>query len=320
VSVLGPGKWGPRRTTLFGFGVIGGKQCAEEVRWLSGSEVQQFRDDVTALWRFDRSRDLLPIIVANASAFATTAREVESLPYVEARMIPTREHWTREVNRSLVNFLTAFRLYVDHNEARLHRMYGGRNSPQFVAFKQATRRAYDSSTAYRVLYQARNFVQHVGMVVQSLPYHESTDFAKGTVSHAIEVVADREHLLRNFDDWRTAAHDLQAMPATFPIAPLVAEVADLLPGLDNEYPEAERASLTEAAMRVVALVATVPAKYRVGAVLEMIPHEDRLPTITLLPPPERTLTWAGVSTERVALPGLTGDLLSMIRGDELLSP
>jgi hypothetical protein len=312
-----PGRYGPQRTTLFGLGVIDGRQSAEEVRCLTEEEVRQYRDDVTALWRFDRARELASVVMANAAAFATTTREVESLPYAEARKIPTREFWTREVNRRLVNFLTSFRLYVDHNEARLHRMYGGRHAPQFKAFRKAASRAYDSSSAYRVLSNARNFVQHVGMIIQALPYDESTDPATGRITHTVQVNAAREYLLRNFDDWRHAEADLRAIPESFPIAPLVAEVASLILTIGQEYPEGERAFLTEAAERVVALVSSVPAQYRVGVVLELIPRDPLSPRIVLLPPPERTLRWLGVPCDRVALPGVTGDLIAMIRGTGL---
>jgi hypothetical protein len=68
------------------------------------------------------------------------------------------------LNRYIMNLLTAVRTFLDHTERNLTHRHG-KDSEQFQAFKKATAEAYDSSFAYRFLYKLRNYVQHRGMPI-----------------------------------------------------------------------------------------------------------------------------------------------------------
>src|SRR6476646_1442100 len=66
------------------------------------------------------------------------------------------------VMTATVNWLSAMRMFLDHQETDLTRRFG-KLSPEFVAFKTATSAAYDSEVGYRFAYQLRNYVQHCGL-------------------------------------------------------------------------------------------------------------------------------------------------------------
>ena len=61
----------------------------------------------------------------------------------------------------IVNWLTSFRLFLDHSEKYLKRTFG-ENSSQFEMFKVQISTAFDTSPGYRFVYKFRDYVLHRG--------------------------------------------------------------------------------------------------------------------------------------------------------------
>jgi hypothetical protein len=79
-----------------------------------------------------------------------------------------RENWaTLRVNRRAINLLTACRLYLDHTNHHLHKLFG-KMSHQLVAIKQCKSSQYDHFFGYRFMEAMRNFVQHRGYPISQL--------------------------------------------------------------------------------------------------------------------------------------------------------
>lgn len=76
------------------------------------------------------------------------------------------------INRRLVNLLSACRLYLDHCIHHLSNIYG-RESEKIEAVNRQKSAEYDSNLSYRVLEALRNYVQHRGFPVQKVTYNGS---------------------------------------------------------------------------------------------------------------------------------------------------
>lgn len=64
---------------------------------------------------------------------------------------------------SVVNFLTAMRMFLDQSETELKRLDKADDGNRFSAWKEVCSSEYDYYFAYRFLYRFRNYVQHVGL-------------------------------------------------------------------------------------------------------------------------------------------------------------
>lgn len=125
---------------------------------------------------------------------------------------PNRQQLANSVATSVVNWLTAMRLFLDHEETELKRRFG-KQSAEVDAFTAATAKAFDAEEpGYRFATKFRNYVQHCGVPLSSL------DFARVPGSNprakqSVLLLAKRDELLAEFaDGWGPVKKDLQAFP------------------------------------------------------------------------------------------------------------
>jgi len=115
------------------------------------------------------------------------------------------------VNRHILNFLSAFRTFLDHHETRLKRSFG-KKSDQVSEFKQATSKLFDDNLSYRFISKFRNYCQHCGIPVSTLKKTLKTDKNLQNYTELIFEL-DREHLLTDFDGWGAiVTKDIQGLP------------------------------------------------------------------------------------------------------------
>lgn len=125
---------------------------------------------------------------------------------------------TFDLTTRLAVWLLGFRLFLDHLETRLERNHGDQ-SDRFRAFKQLTGQLFDGRTAYRFMYNLRNYT-HVELPGTVRMDQRLTD--DGETKSTIELLLRRDVLLRNFRKWhRLVRPDLEALPAEFPVVPLI---------------------------------------------------------------------------------------------------
>jgi hypothetical protein len=137
---------------------------------------------------------------------------------------PDRTQLGEALMTSIVNWLTAMRLFLDHEETDLKRRFG-KNSPQVRQFKSATAAAFDDRLGYRFSYRFRNFVQHCGRPLSRI---ETRRVVNGSTRarQTVDLVLDRDFLLRVYDGRGPVKADLTAMPPTFGLLPLAAEAME----------------------------------------------------------------------------------------------
>lgn len=174
------------------------------------------------------------------------------------------EQMMLEVNRHLLNFLSGVRMFLDHTETNLKRRYGA-GSERYAAFKDATGKAFDTSFAYRFMYQLRNYVQHCGMPLGKMSIH--ADFDEETrqpISQSIDFLYCRASLLTTYDRWhKKVKADLEALPEYFPIRPGVDEMMGQISDLQKSFVVADVPALLDSLQWLDALM--LEATWRGGS-------------------------------------------------------
>ena len=125
-------------------------------------------------------------------------------------------HDSEELIFSLTFYLAAFRKYLDNWEKHLKRTFG-KDSREAKLFKSAQNYEYDNHMEYRIFYRLRNYDQHCDNFVSRI---------MGRIlpneSHEYLVLADRDRLLSDFDEWKPEEITyLQSCDKYFDIRPLL---------------------------------------------------------------------------------------------------
>jgi hypothetical protein len=135
---------------------------------------------------------------------------------------------------SVVNWLTAVKLFLEHTETDLNRRFGA-ESPEFARFKKVTAEQYDlqDKPGYRFTYKFRNYVQHCGLPISSIEGH--ADEAQGPPSQVVRLMLARDELLSDYDDgWGPVKRDIAAMDEKFSLLPLAADAMNGLRAVHHE--------------------------------------------------------------------------------------
>jgi hypothetical protein len=163
---------------------------------------------------------------------------------------PDHRQLAEALMSSTVNWLASMRLFLDHTETALKRRFG-KSSPEVNRFKLATNSAYDEKVGYRFSYQFRNYVQHCGLPFSTIRVGKPDKAARTRARQSVELLLDRDTLLREYDEWRHVKRDLEAMPSKFPLLPLASEAME---GLRDIYRELLDIRLSEALSDIQTLV------------------------------------------------------------------
>lgn len=117
---------------------------------------------------------------------------------------------------ALTYYLAAFKKYLDNWETYLRRTFG-KKSKEVQLFKAAQSYEYDNHMEYRIFYRLRNYDQHCGNLVSCITSKVLPDD-----SHQHFVLADRDRLLSEFDEWKPEeVAYLKACEQKFEIRPLI---------------------------------------------------------------------------------------------------
>jgi hypothetical protein len=146
---------------------------------------------------------------------------LNSFEFVTKSIALGRQHSTMHprdqtftASASVVNWLTAVRLFLDHAETDLKRRFGA-SSREYDRFKAATQAAYDddSSCGYRFTYRFRNYVQHCGLPITSV--NSTAADGPATTTRVVTLLLDRDELLAGFDGWGPVKTDVLGLDAQF---------------------------------------------------------------------------------------------------------
>jgi hypothetical protein len=167
-------------------------------------------------------------------------------PQINSVVVGRMNH---EINRRLRGFFTEFFFFLEYAERKLKRQYG-KESQQAQDFKQATSEQFDSSFAYRFVYQLRHYAQHINLPLNALSLKSGEfDFLLATTRHNLLVEVNRDILLNSGFDWRAkdVRPQLSSLPPKFELNGYIEEMMECLEKIHVAFfcislPDAKRAA------------------------------------------------------------------------------
>ena len=131
---------------------------------------------------------------------------------------------------SIVNILTAMRMFLDQSELELKRLDKADGGGRFRTWKTVCSSEYDDYFAYRFLYKFRNYVLHVGLPLSTWNISVSLAQSKKLIRLSLAGESPLDHvgdsdeltvqillgespsdLIKNYDDWSTVQAELECL-------------------------------------------------------------------------------------------------------------
>lgn len=201
---------------------VDGSYVYEKLKEFSFDENVVYIDDEMRLDCYHNCTLLLSSIQSNIHAFNSGAmRAVQDYSFRKRSSDQIRTELDVAISGLLFNFLNSARAFIDQTEAALCRVYGGKDSVEFKAWKAITGKAFDSGLAYGFFDKLRNYCQHVGVPVF---IHSAThNPEKNTTAYKLEF--DRDDLLLKYSGWGKTADKLRVAPQYFSVFQLMSDWA-----------------------------------------------------------------------------------------------
>jgi hypothetical protein len=148
-------------------GIVSDKEISE-IRPLEDVEYQEIVIARNKLNYFATKHELFRLVDANYMEYKTALTKCSKMYRENAsRAKLFLDGMVFDLNRLVLNFLSAVRTFLDHAETKLKTTYG-EESENFKVFKKSCSLCFDNCFSYRFLYKLRNYSQHVGMPITGL--------------------------------------------------------------------------------------------------------------------------------------------------------
>ncbi|MHC2598850.1 hypothetical protein ACVLVH_004531 [Kluyvera sp. 1366] len=126
--------------------------------------------------------------------------------------------FSRDLNLTLLNFLTSVKLMLEYLEKSLSNKYG-KGSEEFQRCKSVQNGHYDDKFSYRFMYELRNYMQHSGL--PPINYEATKEFGmrdgKPGFLANMHVGFNRTALLQNSYKWKAVVkNEMEAMTGDIP--------------------------------------------------------------------------------------------------------
>lgn len=297
-----------------------GHPFIERVRALTEDEASGYLGSIEHLQDYSRTRDLFDLVEHNIGAVRTSIAQHLDRGTSARRGVFHEGIKERQILQlSVINYLSAVRLYLDHRQTHLTRRYGPK-SDELRVFNEARRSEHGSHPEYAFVYELRNFVQHCGMPLQAIRDHAS--IAPGEEGRERLVGCSKSQLLALFSDWTHSRPFILAQAEEFPLLPVLEVMRDCLSRVEATTSNAIMTTLWRDAKSVVRLVAECSSENAVGMVgrIDPRPEDPNKFDITFRRYPQSVLAWLGLIELTEGPPGFTirKDRLSMDAPPEIV--
>jgi hypothetical protein len=132
------------------------------------------------------------------------------------------------------------KLFLDHSSHELSERFG-KGSPEHDRFTRSTNWAFDHSVGYRIVSQLRNAFQHTGFPPISFNARRRASDGR----YDLDVVVARDKLLAAFEWKARVREDIEALPAQFPLLPLLSGAMVQFEFIAAQFRESLRATAAE---------------------------------------------------------------------------
>jgi hypothetical protein len=227
----------------------------ENIRELSELEIKRFHESVNTLNSINITISLFEVCEEN---YLAMEKYYQKLSLMSGG---NQLDWHKVVikwNTLTLNYLSSFRMFVDHHEATLERGEESQNN-LIYKFKEITAFHYDKYFSYRFLWDLRNYIQHVGLPACSWEFSaikENSDIGKCQV----EIVYKRDGLLTGFD-WKKLKKEIESQPLEIDVIHLMRELFISITDITKFIVELQRMSFQEPMNYLTELINEVKTKY-----------------------------------------------------------
>ena len=168
------------------------------------------------------------------------------------------------VTTSIVNFLSAMRMFLDHSETELKRLDREDGSTKFSSWQKTCEAEYDDYFAYRFIWRFRNYVQHVGLPVAAWNLDTSLTHPEEFVARALagepisDIATDKAKiatriflsespadLIEKFDSWSTVKEDLGSLTTEIDLSEQIHMCMECLERVELAYRDAFQMELSQ---------------------------------------------------------------------------
>jgi hypothetical protein len=223
----------PLPSEKYGVGTIAGEHPNTQIKIGEEFAYETYERYLTAIHNSlaPLSRFNMALVEKNFQTYLNVQKFVSRLLILGRDFgIPNHKNLGESVMGRIINWLTSFRLFLDHAETNLKRKYG-KDSVQVERFKIQTASAFDDSPGYRFISRFRNYVQHCGSPLSSITIGRTAD--DGAVSErTVSFRLDSTQLLQDFD-WGPVRKDLATIGGPFELEPLAREAMERLRDVDR---------------------------------------------------------------------------------------
>lgn len=177
--------------------VAEGQHDAIVVRELTNQEFERLQTALSLAGHFNESHILYEICQANEiqiDEFYYKIGATNGFNFADSHSVIV------ELNRLLLNYLSSFRTFIDHQETLLKRISTPENN-WIAHFKKRTNELYDNSFSYRFLWHLRNYVQHCGLPIGGMTTRTRRK-DDGMEEPVLTIYFDRDDLLNNYREWK----------------------------------------------------------------------------------------------------------------------
>ncbi|MCD6017553.1 MAG: hypothetical protein K0S53_674 [Bacteroidetes bacterium] len=208
------------------------KDSMFNVRIISEEEFVRYTAHISALRKMSSDESLYTLVELNYNDLKNQIIKYESeFGGIHSISIPEFEKLMLNLNRLILNYLSAVRTYLDHTETRLKRTYGEKSN-EMQNFKQYTNDAFDGYFSYRFLSKLRNYAQHCGLPSSSIEF--SSTSSEGKIISKLIMHFERDELLNNFSSWGKLKEELGRKNQLFDVISLLEEKACLLKEINEK--------------------------------------------------------------------------------------
>jgi hypothetical protein len=176
-----------------------------------------------------------------------------------------------DINRHILNYLSAVRSFLDHSETNLKKRYGP-DSERVSRFTAACSNAYDNHFSYRFLYKLRNYAQHCGMPVGRVQFSKQlVDRHTKKVRYTLSLYFSRDSLLSKYDAWGSElTEEIQQFPPEFEINPHIDEMMKCLEKIESVLIEDDLPELIKSAQYIQEIIDSLKDRPGTPCILRLL--------------------------------------------------
>ena len=240
-----------------------GAPVVKTTRRLSDDEFERL-SAANAAFRRILGQTTWSVLQYNYSCFVQLERQL--IEYVAAYSPAAQMHLDAiqvPIVASVVNFLTAMRMFLDQSATELKRLDKADSGNRHSAWKSACASEYDDYFAYRFLSKFRNYVQHVGLPLSAVEISVSSKQSEELVRRTLLGESPLDHkgdpneavtqillgespsdLIKNYNRWSNVKAELRSLTTEIDLSEQIRVVMECLSRIVQAFQEQFKGELS----------------------------------------------------------------------------